>query len=94
MKINLNSVFQGAAADKSEKAALRTNKTRSEGSAQNSGAPEDKVSLNSLVEQVLQAPEARQDKVDTLRQAVQNGQYSVDPQQIAEAILANAPKSK
>ena len=93
MKINLNSVFQGAAAEKSEKTALRTDKTRSE-SAHSGGTPEDKVSLNSLVEKVLQAPETRQEKVDNLRQAVQNGQYSVDPQKVAEAILANAPKSK
>lgn len=93
MKINLNSVFQGAAAEKSEKSALRTDKTRSE-SAHSGGTPEDKVSLSSLVEKVLQAPETRQEKVDNLRQAVQSRQYSVDPQQIAEAILANAPKSK
>jgi flagellar biosynthesis anti-sigma factor FlgM len=93
MRIDLNSVSRGAAAEKSDQAVLRNNKTRSE-NTQTSGDPEDKVSLSSLVQQVLQAPETRQAKVENLRQAVQSGQYSVDPKQIAESILANSPNAK
>jgi negative regulator of flagellin synthesis FlgM len=47
----------------------------------------DALSVSSLEAQVLAAPEVRQDKVEALRQQVQNGQYKVDPDQIAKAIL-------
>ena len=47
----------------------------------------DALSVSSLEAQVLATPEVRQDKVEALRQQVQNGQYKVDPDQIAKAIL-------
>ena len=90
MRIDLNTVLQGSATQKSEKSNQLDGRVKP--SANPDSGPEDTVSLSSLVEQVLKAPETRQDKVDSLRQAVQNGQYSLDPHQIAEAILKNLSK--
>jgi flagellar biosynthesis anti-sigma factor FlgM len=47
----------------------------------------DSARVNSLVAKALEAPAARQDKVEALRQAVQNGDYKIDPAQIAEAMI-------
>jgi flagellar biosynthesis anti-sigma factor FlgM len=90
MRIDLNTVLQGSATQKSEKSNQLDGKAKP--SINPDGGPEDTVSLSSLVEQVMKAPETRQDKIDSLRQAVQNGQYSLDPHQIAEAILKNSSK--
>jgi flagellar biosynthesis anti-sigma factor FlgM len=45
------------------------------------------VSTDSLVSQVLSSPEIRQDKVDSLRLAVESGQYDLDPAKTAAAIV-------
>jgi len=45
------------------------------------------ASVESLVTKALSASEIRQDKVESLRQAVQNGTYEIDPAQIAEAMI-------
>jgi len=47
----------------------------------------DSARVNSLVAKALDAPDIRHDKVEALRQAVQNGEYAVDPAQIAEAMI-------
>jgi flagellar biosynthesis anti-sigma factor FlgM len=47
----------------------------------------DSARVNSLVAKALDAAAIRQDKVEALRQAVQNGEYEVDPAQIAEAMI-------
>lgn len=47
----------------------------------------DTLNLSSLEAKVQAAPEVRQEKVEALRQAIQNGEYEVDPQKIAHAIL-------
>ncbi len=49
----------------------------------------DTVSLSSLSAQALQMPDVRQNKIDSLRQQIASGQYSVDPQEIADAILSH-----
>ncbi|MFZ0287159.1 MAG: flagellar biosynthesis anti-sigma factor FlgM [Terriglobales bacterium] len=45
------------------------------------------ASVGSLVAKVLDVPDIREDKVEALRQAVQSGEYKVDPAQIAEAMI-------
>jgi len=47
----------------------------------------DTLSLSSLTAQALAAPPVRQDKVEALRQSIQNGEYKVEPDKIARAIL-------
>jgi len=73
----------------------RDEKTRKAGAKAPSGpSVEDKTSLSadalsvsSLAAQALTAPPIRQDKVEALRQSIQNGEYKVEPDQIAQAIL-------
>ena len=92
MRIDLNSPFQrGAQAEKSGKPSKSTNVHASRVS-DDAGLSEDSVTLSSLALKALESPEVRQDKVDGLRQAIQNGQYSVNPQQVAEAMLNHAIK--
>ena len=46
----------------------------------------DSTSVGSLVTMALNTP-SRQDKVDALRQAVSSGQYQIDPDKIASAMI-------
>jgi negative regulator of flagellin synthesis FlgM len=47
----------------------------------------DSLSVSSLEAQAMAAPPVRQDKVEALRQSIQNGDYKVEPDKIARAIL-------
>jgi flagellar biosynthesis anti-sigma factor FlgM len=47
----------------------------------------DSASVQSMVSTAMQSPDVRQDKVASLRQAVNSGTYQLDPQQIASSIL-------
>ena len=59
-----------------------------------SGEPSDTVQLSSaqsvlssLVSQLANVPDVRQQKVDALRVQIQSGQYQIDNQQVANAIV-------
>lgn len=52
----------------------------------------DRTNITSLVSQVMASPEVRQDKVEALRQAISNGQYKVEPDKVADAMLQASPK--
>jgi negative regulator of flagellin synthesis FlgM len=52
----------------------------------------DRTSVGSLVSQAIAAPDVRQDKIDALRQAISSGQFKVEPDKVAEAILQESPK--
>jgi negative regulator of flagellin synthesis FlgM len=47
----------------------------------------DTATMKSLVSQAMATPEVRQDKVSELRQAVSSGNYKVDTQQLAAAMI-------
>jgi negative regulator of flagellin synthesis FlgM len=47
----------------------------------------DSASVGSLVSTALSSPEVRQDKVDSLKQAVNSGQYDLNPGKIAASII-------
>jgi negative regulator of flagellin synthesis FlgM len=47
----------------------------------------DSTSVGSLVSAALSSPEIRQDKVDSLRQAIGSGQYDLDPAKIAASMV-------
>ncbi len=47
----------------------------------------DSVSISSLAAKALKSPAMRQDKIDVLRQAVNSGQYQIEPSRIAAAIV-------
>ena len=87
MRIDLTNIrFQGLERD---------DKTRKAGSkAASAPSVEDKASLStdalsvsSLEAQAMNTPAVRQDKVEALRQSIQNGDYRVEADKIAHAIL-------
>lgn len=43
-----------------------------------------------LAAKALESPETRQDKIEALRQAVQNGIYKIEPDKIAEAMIRDS----
>jgi flagellar biosynthesis anti-sigma factor FlgM len=47
----------------------------------------DSSSITSLVSAAMNSPEIRQDKVDSLQQAVSSGQYQLDPAAIASSMI-------
>jgi flagellar biosynthesis anti-sigma factor FlgM len=52
----------------------------------------DHVNVGALASQAMESPEVRLDKVDSLRQAIRDGQYKVAPDKVAEAMLRESPK--
>ncbi|HEY1802509.1 MAG TPA: flagellar biosynthesis anti-sigma factor FlgM [Terriglobales bacterium] len=92
MRIDLNSPLRGAETEKSGNSSSSGRARRTQADSNSSALSEDSVTLGSLTSKALESPEVRQDKVDSLRSAVQSGQYSVDPQQVAEAMLNDAIK--
>jgi negative regulator of flagellin synthesis FlgM len=47
----------------------------------------DSTSLNSLLSTAMSTPEVRQGTVDSLREAVNNGTYELDPNKIAASMV-------
>ncbi len=47
----------------------------------------DRVDVAALTAKALASSEIRQDKVDALRQAIENGDYRIEPSQIATALI-------
>lgn len=90
MRIDL---FNSAA---SELASERASQKATAENAAKSGQPQgedratltsDSASVGSLVSTALSSPEVRQDKVDSLKQAVSSGQYDLNPGKIAKSII-------
>jgi flagellar biosynthesis anti-sigma factor FlgM len=50
----------------------------------------DRFNPQSLTAKALESSEVRQDKVEALRQAIQNGDYKIEPDKIAEAMIRNS----
>ena len=48
--------------------------------------------VSSLTARAMETPEIRQERVEALRQAISNGSYQLDPQQIADAMLNEAAR--
>jgi flagellar biosynthesis anti-sigma factor FlgM len=88
MKIELNSPALGGVT------AAQPNKTEAADSNAVQQPEEDKATLStsqasieSLTAKVLAMPEIRTDKVEALRQAISSGEYKVDPDQVAGAMI-------
>jgi negative regulator of flagellin synthesis FlgM len=90
MRIDL---FNSAA---SELSSERTSQKATADNAAKSGQPQgedratltsDSASVGSLVSTALSSPEVRQDKVDSLKQAISSGQYGLNPGKIAKSII-------
>lgn len=87
MRIDLNSISLNniEREEKSKKAAGKQSDAAN--IEDKTSLSSDALSISSLEAQVHATPEVRHDKVEALRQQVQNGQYKVDADQIAKAIL-------
>jgi len=89
MKVELNSATLASIG------TIQNNKAESAAASANTieGTDEDKTTLSTatsvgaLTTAALASPEVRQDKVDALRNAIQNGSYQVEPGKIAEAMI-------
>ena len=96
MRIGLNqpdpSSISAEQAKKSSTAA--TNQPESATATDKTGLSQDRVTLSALASQALGMPDVRQGQVDSLRQAINNGQYELDPGAIATAILGNRQNAR
>ncbi|MBB6145025.1 flagellar biosynthesis anti-sigma factor FlgM [Silvibacterium bohemicum] len=70
-KVNAHSSAASSSVSGEDRATLTSNST----------------SVASLVSTALSTPEVRQDKVDSLQQAISSGQYVLDPVKIAASMI-------
>jgi flagellar biosynthesis anti-sigma factor FlgM len=52
----------------------------------------DHSKIGALTAEAMAAPDVRQDKIDALREAINSGQYKIQPDEVAEAMLQEAPE--
>jgi flagellar biosynthesis anti-sigma factor FlgM len=96
MKIDLNSLNLDSS--HIDRATLRQTPSPAHAEVSAEGAQDadaaslslDHTNMQSLTAQALSAPAIRQDKVDALRQAIASGQYSMTPEQLADAMIQDA----
>ena len=74
--------------DRSAKQVLNNSLTGTQGATEDRTTfHTDSKSVQALTSQAMNFPEIRQDKVDSLRQAVSSGTYHVDATKTAEAMI-------
>ncbi|PUE57980.1 flagellar biosynthesis anti-sigma factor FlgM [Limnohabitans sp. 2KL-17] len=66
----------------------RVSAPTAEAAAQVASPPTDELRLSSVARQAMQEPEFDRAKVDAIKTAIQQGQYSMDPRRIAESFVA------
>ena len=89
MRIDLNFPHPRGTETEKSKSSANAQASRSQ-TTDKAGVGEDSVTLSSLASKALESPDVREDKVNSLRQAIESGTYSVDPQQIADAMIHDA----
>jgi flagellar biosynthesis anti-sigma factor FlgM len=90
MRIDLfNSTASQIASEQSSQQVNAPNTSKSSLSNEEDRATltSDSTSVGSLVSTALSSPELRQDKIDSLRQAIGSGQYDLDPGKIAASMV-------
>jgi negative regulator of flagellin synthesis FlgM len=87
MRIDLTNIrFQGLERD--DKAKKAGSKTASAPNVEDTASlSTDALSVSALETQAMNTPPIRQDKVQALRQSIQNGDYRIEADKIAHAIL-------
>ena len=87
MRINGQTPISNATiSGRSEKSAKAANSDAANPQDKTSFSSES-MSLSALQAQALQTPEIRQDRVASLKAAISNGTYAIEPDKIAEAML-------
>jgi flagellar biosynthesis anti-sigma factor FlgM len=89
MRIGLNTPdTQSVSAEQAKKSSsAATNQPQSSSAADKTAPSQDRVTLSTLASQALGMPEVRHATVEGLRRSVSNGQYRLDPDEIADSIL-------
>jgi len=88
MKIELNGpALDGVTAAQSNKPEAADSKEVQRPEEDKATLSTSQASIASLTAQALNMPEIRTDKVEALRQAISSGEYKVDPNQVADAII-------
>jgi flagellar biosynthesis anti-sigma factor FlgM len=87
MRIDLTNIrFQGLERD--DKAKKAGSKAASTPNIEDKASlSTDALSVSALEAQAMSTPPIRQDKVEALRQSIQNGDYRIEADKIAHAIL-------
>ncbi len=90
MRIDLNQVAASQIANETSPSPVNAENV----AASDSGAADDRTtltstqqSLSALVSTAMSSPDIRQDRVDSLKQAIDNGTYELDPAKIASSMI-------
>jgi negative regulator of flagellin synthesis FlgM len=84
---NQSATSSQAASSGSSPASRRLSANLSQDQAKLSGGA--RVLVQALATEAAQLPEVRQERVSALRQAVQGGDYRLDPERVADALFAH-----
>jgi negative regulator of flagellin synthesis FlgM len=89
MRIDLNQAASQIANDSNPKPVDAENVAASDlaNSGDRTTLTSTQQSLNSLVSTAMSSPEVRQDRVDSLKQAISDGTYELDPEKIASSMI-------
>ena len=89
MRIDLNQTASQIASENNPKPVDAENVAASDlaNSGDRTTLTSTQQSLNSLVSTAMSSPEVRQDRVDSLKQAISDGTYELDPEQIAASMI-------
>ncbi len=75
-----------------DKAAVRHEESTPQAGKDEATLSLDRDSISTMTSQAMTTAPTRQEKIEALRQAVSSGEYKVEPEKIAEAMLDAALK--
>jgi negative regulator of flagellin synthesis FlgM len=94
MKVDLNGADASSLSSVTSTQHCQTVATSVSNAQNEAGIGEDTANLcsgsaniDALTAKALETSEVRQDKIEALRQAVQSGQYKIEPDKIAQAMI-------
>jgi negative regulator of flagellin synthesis FlgM len=83
-----DSAVRGSAEKVSKKASTSVPSALSTESSERTARLEDTVTLSNVAQKVMAEPDFDRAKVESIKQAIAEGQYPLDPKRIAESFLA------
>jgi flagellar biosynthesis anti-sigma factor FlgM len=87
MRIDLNNILMNGVEREGETRKARGKSPNAPNVEDKTSLSSDTLSVSSLTTQAMEAPSIRQGRVEALRQQVQNGEYNLDANKIAQSIL-------
>lgn len=94
MKVDLNSVDTSTLSSVASTQRGQNANAAASATAADAEVGEDKTTLTSdsagikaLTTKAMESSEVRQDKIEALRQAIKSGQYKLEPDKIAQAMI-------